>query len=170
MSRTARVGAVLRRASPPPDPSTLEIRRLMVASEGRPFAYPVLVRAMELARPLKAQVFVMTVARVWGTSLGFPNPGLQPTRKEWDEQRLNARTAVESFEKAGFEARALVLATRRPRKRFLQEAQLRGMDAIVMGTDPHRGLLGDFLWSQEPHRVARVSRIPVYLVSVSQTQ
>ena len=26
---------MLRRASPPPDPATLEIRRLMVASEGR---------------------------------------------------------------------------------------------------------------------------------------
>jgi nucleotide-binding universal stress UspA family protein len=101
---------------------------------------------------------------VWGTSLGFPNPGLQPTHKEWDEQRLNARRAVEALEKAGFEARALVLATRRPRKRLLQEARLRGIDAIVMGSDDDRGLLGDFLWSQEPQRVARRARIPVYLV------
>jgi nucleotide-binding universal stress UspA family protein len=136
----------------------------MVASEGRPFAHPVLVRAMELARPLHADLFVMTIARVWGTSLGFPNPGLQPTHKEWDEQRLNARRAVEALEKAGFEARALVLATRRPRKRLLQEATLRGIDAIVMGSDEDRGLLGDFLWSQEPQRVARRARIPVYLV------
>jgi nucleotide-binding universal stress UspA family protein len=140
----------------------------MVASEGRPFAHAVLVRAMELARPLHADLFVMTVARVWGTSLGFPNPGLQPTRQEWDHQRLNARRAVETFEKAGFEARALVLATRRPRKRFLQEARARGVDAIVMGADDDRGLIGDFLWSQEPQRVAKRSRIPVYLVPAGQ--
>jgi nucleotide-binding universal stress UspA family protein len=159
---------MLRRASPPPDPSALEIRRVMVASEGRPFAHAVLVRAMELARPAHADLFVMTIARVWGTSLGFPNPGLQPTRKEWDEQRLSARRAVETLEKAGFEARALVLATRRPRKRFLQEAQARKIDAIVMGADDDRGLIGDFLWSQEPQRMAKRSRIPVYLVPTGQ--
>ena len=60
----------------------------MVASEGRPFAYRVIVEAMELARPLGADIFVMSIARVWGTSLGFPNPGLLPTKHEWDEQRL----------------------------------------------------------------------------------
>ena len=45
----------------------------------------------------------MTIARVWGTSLGFPNPGLQPSRAEWTEQRLIARQAVDAFEKAGFD-------------------------------------------------------------------
>ena len=161
---------MLRRQPPPPDPSTLEITRVMVASEGRPFDHAVLVRAMELARPAKASLFVMTIARVWGTGMGFPNPGLQPTRKEWDEQRLNARRAVEALEKAGFEARALVLATRRPRKRFLQEAKARRIDAIVMGADPSRGLLGDFAWSQEPQRMQRRSPIPVYLVPVDGRQ
>jgi nucleotide-binding universal stress UspA family protein len=158
---------MLRRASPPPDPSTLTISRVMVASEGRPFAHEVLVRAMELARPAHATLFVMTIARVWGTALGFPNPGLQPTKSEWDQQRLNARQAVETLEKAGFSASALVLATRRPRKRFLQEAVARKVDAIVMGSDPPRGLVGDFIWSQEPQRVAGRSPIPVYLVSVA---
>lgn len=159
---------MLRKASSPPDPSTLTISKLMVASEGRPFAYPVLVEAMELARPNQADIFVMTIARVWGTSLGFPNPGLQPTRHEWDEQRLNARKAVDTFQKAGFSAGALVLATRRARKRILAEAKLRKMDAIVMGCDRDRGLVGDFIWSHEPYRVARWARIPVYLVPVDE--
>src|SRR5437764_8608994 len=99
---------MLRRASPPPDPSTLHVSRLMVASEGRPYTYPVLVQAMELARPQHAHIFVMTIARVWGTSLGFPNPGLQPTRHEWDQHRLDTRRAVETFQKAGFDSAALV--------------------------------------------------------------
>ena len=78
----------------------------------------------------------MTIARVWGTSLGFPNPGLQPTKHEWDEQRRFVREAVSKFEKAGHKASGLVLATRRPNKRIRKEAALRGMDAIVMGGRP----------------------------------
>lgn len=156
---------MLFRASPPPDPETLDIRRLMVASEGRKIGHDVIVRALELARPAHASVFVMTIARVWGTSLGFPNPGLMPTRKEWDEQRLIVREAVSAFQKAGFDADGMVLATRRGARRILREARRRNVDAIVMGADPKRKYLGDFLWSQEAHRIARRSRsIPVYLV------
>jgi nucleotide-binding universal stress UspA family protein len=60
----------------------------------------------------------------------------------------------------------MVLATRRPRRRMLAEARHRDNDAIVMGCDRDRGLIGDFLWSHEPYRVARKARIPVYLVPV----
>jgi nucleotide-binding universal stress UspA family protein len=60
----------------------------------------------------------------------------------------------------------MVLATRRARKRILQEAKRRQIDAIIMGCDPSKGMLGDFAWSQEPQRVARRSPIPVYLVPV----
>ncbi|MGZ4430142.1 MAG: universal stress protein [Gaiellales bacterium] len=157
---------MLRKASPPPDPSTLEIRRVMVASEGRPIKHEVIVRALELARPLHADILVMSIARVWGTGLGFPNPGLLPTKREWDTQRLQVREAVSAFEKAGFDAHGLVLATRRARKRILAEAGLRKMDAIVMGCDADRGILGDFVWAHEPYRVARRSQIPVYLVPI----
>jgi DNA gyrase/topoisomerase IV subunit A len=104
---------MLRKASPPPDESTLAVRRLMVASEGRDLPYPVIVRALELARPLDAEVFVMSIARVWGTSLGFPNPGLKPTKHEWDEQKRIVNEAVDKFQKAGHPAHGLVLATRK---------------------------------------------------------
>jgi nucleotide-binding universal stress UspA family protein len=156
---------MLRRSSPPPDPAQIEVRKLMVASEGRKISHDVIVQALELARPLQATIFVMSIARVWGTGLGFPNPGLLPSKREWDEQRLIVREAVSAFEKAGFEASGFVLATRRARKRILQEAKMRNIDAIVMGADHNRGLLGDFNWAHEPYRVARRSRsIPVYLV------
>ena len=49
---------------------------------------------MELARPEQASIFVMTVARVWGTRLGFPNPGPTAEQGGMDEQRLIARQAV----------------------------------------------------------------------------
>jgi nucleotide-binding universal stress UspA family protein len=153
-----------KRASPPPDPSTLAIERVMVASEGRDIAYPVLQRAFELARPRSAPIRVVTIARVWGTAMGFPNPGLLPTRKEWDEQRLIVRRAVEAIEKAGFPASGHVIGTRKAAKRILGEAAAWRADAIVMGADPRRALLGDFIWSQEPHRIHRRARVPVYLV------
>jgi nucleotide-binding universal stress UspA family protein len=159
------VGAMLRKASPPPDPETLEIHRVMVASEGRPVSHDVIVRALELARPNSAYVFVLSIARVWGTSLGFPNPWLNPSKREWADQRQIVQEAVSAFEKAGLESFGVVLATRRARKRILAEAKARKMDAIVMGCDVDRGLLGDFAWAHEPYRVARRSRdIPVYLV------
>jgi nucleotide-binding universal stress UspA family protein len=156
---------MLRKPSPPPDPSSLQVNRLMVASEGRPISHDVIVQALELARPLTAYVFVLSIARVWGTALGFPNPGLQPNKREWEEQRRIVKEAVSAFEKAGHESNGIVLATRRAAKRISSEAELREMDAIVMGADPHRGLLGDFVWAHEPHRVARrSSAVPVYLV------
>jgi nucleotide-binding universal stress UspA family protein len=155
---------VLRRASLPPDPATLRIERLVVASEGRPIPWVVLQRAFELARPAKATVLVISIARVWGTSLGFPNPGLNPTKREWDAQRLLVREARDALEKAGFDASGHIIGTRRAGKRIVAEATRFRADAIVMGADRDRGLLGDFMWSQEPYRVARRSRVPVYLV------
>jgi len=110
-------------------------------------------------------VYVFSVARVWGTSLGFPNPGLLPTRKEWDDQRKLVAAAVRALQKRGIEAAGHVLGTRRATRRILGEAERLGCDVIVMGADPPRGrLVADFLWSQEPYRVRRRAKVPVYLV------
>jgi nucleotide-binding universal stress UspA family protein len=157
---------MFRKASPPPAPGTFPVKRVVVASEGREIAWPVLQQAFELARPEGASVHVVTIARVWGTSLGFPNPGLNPTRQEWDAQRLIARRAVEAIQKAGFEASARVIGTRRAGKRIVGEARSFNADAIVMGCDAQRGMLGDFAWSQEPYRVRRRAKVPVYLVRI----
>ena len=78
----------------------------------------------------------MSIARVWGTSLGFPNPGLKPTKHEWDVQKRIVNEAVDKFQKAGHSAHGLVLATRKGSKRIVKEAELREMDAIVMGCRP----------------------------------
>jgi nucleotide-binding universal stress UspA family protein len=156
------------RKPPPPDPSTLAVERLMVASEGREIAWPVLQQAFELARPRTAQVLVVSLARVWGTTLGFPNPGLLPTKHEWDAQRLIVRQAVDALQKAGFSASGHVIGTRRGARRILGEAKAFRAEAIVMGCDRDRGLLGDFMWSHEPYRVRRRAKVPVYLVPVGE--
>ena len=120
-------------------------------------------RSSSRGRPRRT-VLVISIARVWGTSLGFPNPGLNPTKREWDAQRLLVREAREALEKAGFDASGHIIGTRRAAKRIVAEATRFRADAIVMGADRDRGLLGDFMWSQEPYRVARRARVPVYLV------
>ena len=159
---------MFRKASPPPAPGTYPVEHVVVASEGRDIAWPVLQQAFELARPSNASVLVVVIARIWGTSLGFPNPGLNPSKQEWDARRLTARRAVEAIEKAGFEASAHVFGTRRATKRIVAEARAFGADAIVMGCDKDKGLLGDFAWSHEPYRVRGRAKVPVYLIPVDE--
>lgn len=144
-----------------PDPATAGVRRVLLASEGR--AIP--KRAVDYAARFGAPVHVFSVARVWGTSLGLPNPGLLPTRKEWDEQRKLVTTAVKALRRRGIDADGHVLGTRKATRRIVGEAERLGCDAIVMAADPPRGrLVADFMWSQEPYRVRRRAKIPVYLV------
>lgn len=170
MTLVVRPGSLLDRRRSRAAPSEVTIRRIVLASEGRPIPQSVLREVVALAKPEHAEVKVVAIARIWGTSLGFPNPGLQPTRGEWDEQRLSVRKTIEALERSGLEASGHVIATRRAAKRILREAHAFGADAIVMGADPHRRWAGDFMWSQEPHRVDRRSTIPVHLVQLSEQE
>jgi nucleotide-binding universal stress UspA family protein len=142
----------------------------MIASEGRPIDPSVVERAVSLAREGDAEVFVLSIARVWGSSLGFPNPWLNPTKREWDDQKAIVGDAVSEIKKAGLHAYGVVLATRRPGKRIVKEAKLRSVEAIVMGCDPQRNrVVGDFSWWQEPYRVARRAKgLPVHLIRVDE--
>jgi nucleotide-binding universal stress UspA family protein len=103
---------------------------------------------------------------VWGTSFGFPNPGLQPSRLEWKEQRTVVEDAVKALEKRGVDATARVLGTRKATKRIVGEAERLGCTAIVMAADPPRNrFVSDLMWSQEPYRVKRRAKVPVHLVT-----
>ena len=77
----------MRRSLDPPDPSELWIERILLASEGRVIPAAAVDFAIALAAPHKAAVDVFSIARVHGTSFGFPSPGLLPTRREWEAQR-----------------------------------------------------------------------------------
>ncbi|MGH2874012.1 MAG: universal stress protein [Solirubrobacteraceae bacterium] len=139
--------------------------RILIASEGRAIPSSVIARALELARPRRASVRVLTIARIHGTSFGFPNPGLLPTKHEWNEQRESVRKTVARLQRKGIEANGHVLGTRKSTKSICREAELAGADVIVMAADPDRNrLIGDMMWSQEPQRVRRRSKLPVILV------
>jgi nucleotide-binding universal stress UspA family protein len=156
---------VPRRPVEPPDPQALSVQKVLLASEGRPIPLSAVEFAEQLAKRGGGAVHVFSVARVWGTSLGLPNPGLLPSKQEWDAQRALVADAVKQLKKRGVKATGQVLATRKAAKRIVGEAERLECGAIVMSADPPRNaFLGDLMWSQEPQRVRRRSPVPVYLV------
>jgi nucleotide-binding universal stress UspA family protein len=139
--------------------------RILLASEGREIPDAAIARVVSLATRSGASVRVFSIARVHGVSFGFPNPGLLPTKAEWREQREIVAKAVKRLQRKGIEADGHVVGTRKSTKRICEEAKTAGCDAIVMAADPDRNrLVGDMIWSQEPQRVRRKARIPVFLV------
>jgi nucleotide-binding universal stress UspA family protein len=142
------------------------VRAVLLASEEREIPMAAVDLAARIAERSNAPVHVFTIARVWGTSFGFPNPGLLPTKGEWDKQRKVVDKAVARLRRKGIDADGRVIGTRAGAKRILREAHRLRCDAIVMGADPPRHrLVSDFVWSDEPYRVRRKARdLPVYLV------
>lgn len=140
--------------------------RILLASEGRDIPAAAIDRAVQLARKRGASVRVVSIARVHGTAFGLPNPGLLPTRREWDEQRELVDRAIKRLRRKGLAADGHVIGTRKAAKRICDEAASQGCQAIVMAADPDRNrVVADFLWSQEPQRVRRRAKLPVFLVA-----
>jgi nucleotide-binding universal stress UspA family protein len=112
-------------------------------------------------------VHVLAIGRVHGSSFALPNPGLLPTRQELKELYELVDSAIDRLERKGIEADGEVLATRNGAKRIARRAERLRCQAIVMAADPKRNAaVRNFMWSQEPHRVARRSKVPVHLVEV----
>jgi nucleotide-binding universal stress UspA family protein len=158
--------AWLRAASVPAAP--VSPGGVLLASEGRPISDAAIEAASRLALAARVPVHVLSIARVWGTSLGLPNPALLPSKREWDEQRQLVETAIDGLRRRGVTGQGRVVGTRQAAKRILREAAALGCSTIVMAADqPRHWLIADLLWSQEPYRVRRRSPIPVHLVTAA---
>jgi nucleotide-binding universal stress UspA family protein len=143
---------------------TQRFERIMLASEGREIPDAAIRRVIDLAAP-GASVHVFTIARVHGVAFGLPSPGLLPTKKEWAEQREIVSKTIRRLARKGIEADGHVLGTRNATKKIIQEAAEHGCEAIVMSADPDRNrVVGSMLWTQEPQRVRRRAKLPVFLV------
>ena len=124
-----------------------------------------MARAVELAKPAGASVHVFTIARVHGTAFGLPSPGLLPTKAEWATQRDLVSKTIRRLERKSVKADGHVLGTRNATKKILEEAKKEGCEAIVMAADADRNrVTGNMMWSQEPQRVRRKAKLPVFLV------
>ena len=147
-----------------PTPGQARFRRILLASEGRPIPPAAVARAVELAEP-GANVHVFTIARIHGTAFGMPSPGLFPTKKEWAAQRDIVAKTIKRLERKGLAANGHVLGTRNATKKIIEEAKKEGCEVIVMAADADRNrVTGNMMWTQEPQRVRRKAKLPVYLV------
>jgi hypothetical protein len=77
-------------------------------------------------------VAVITVARIYGSSLGLPNPGLMPTRKEMNEQKSQVERAIGAIERGGATAWGQVAASRKPVKTVAEAARARGVRHVLV--------------------------------------
>ncbi|MDQ6841021.1 MAG: universal stress protein [Actinomycetota bacterium] len=147
-------------------PESQRFAQILLASEGRQIPDSAIARVVELAQPEGASVRVLSIARVHGVAFGLPNPGLLPTKREWDEQREIVAKAVKRLKRQGLSATGHVLGTRKATKAICAEAAMHECEAIVMAADPDRNrFTGDMLWTQEPQRVRRRAKVPVFLVT-----
>ena len=75
---------------------------------------------------------VLTIAKIYGTSLGLQNPGLFPTKREMQEQRDIAADAIARIKRRGGKARGEVVATRNNAKTFLRAARRYSVRHVVL--------------------------------------
>jgi len=146
----------------PPAPQA-PVGTVLLASEGRAFSTAAIERAAALAAP-GAKVEVLSIARIWGTAFGFPNPWLLPSRHEWEAQRVHVDQAISALARRGVKATGRVIGHRNAAKKIAVEARRIEAEAIVMGADPGPpGLFAGMLWSNEPYRVGSQAQLPVAL-------
>jgi hypothetical protein len=150
-----------------PELNATSAKRVLLASEGRPFPEEAIQFAADLARRDGATVNVFSIARIWGTSLGLPNPGLLPTRREWDTQHAQVEKAVKSLLQKKIKAEGCVIGTRNPSKRIIAEAKRMKYVAIIMAAEaPKNWLISSLLWSQEAYRIRKRAGMPVHIVQI----
>jgi hypothetical protein len=114
------------------DPQPEQAAAVMLASYGMPFPKAAIKEALRLSegRPIG----VITIARVYGSAFGLPNPGLLPTSKELAERRAEVEYAVRAIEARGVEAWGQVTASRRPARAIVKASRARQAGHIVVCT------------------------------------
>jgi hypothetical protein len=114
------------------DQQPTQTSAVLIATVGLAIPPAVIRRAVELSggRP----VAVVSIARIYGSSFGLPNPGLLPTRKEMEEQNALVTKAIDRLERSRVEAWGQVATTRRYAKTIAQAARARGVEHVLVVT------------------------------------
>lgn len=112
------------------DPQPTDGAKVLLASTGRPFSPDAVDAAIRLSDG--DPVAVVTIARIYGSAWGLPNPGLMPTRKELDAQERQIRRARQMLRRAGRDTLCQVAVSRRPEKTIAKVAAARQVSHVVM--------------------------------------
>lgn len=111
---------------------------VLLASDGRrDFSSRAVARAAVLAG--SGSVAVVTIARIYGTQYGLPNPWLLPSKQEMRERQDWVGSTIELLERRGIQADGQVAATRKPTKKLARIARIRRPSAIVIDETPETG-------------------------------
>jgi hypothetical protein len=115
---------------------TQEATVLIAAPFGDPIPASAVKRAVDLAEG--GPVAVITIARIYGSSMGLPNPGLMPTRKEMATQKDQVEKAIRMVERCGAQAWGQLAASRKPVKTIAEAARARGAEHVVLVRIPQK--------------------------------
>ena len=111
-----------------PDPP----RRVLLVSPSLPLSREAIQKTVALATPEHARITVLGIAKIYGTSLGLPHPGLQPTHTEWDLQRQIVHDAADELRSRGFEVRVGLSRSRNIPKMIAKWGVAKNFHAIVV--------------------------------------
>ncbi|HEV3263945.1 MAG TPA: hypothetical protein VG014_00335 [Acidimicrobiales bacterium] len=125
---------------------------VLIATVGTPIPASVIRQAVKLSGG--DPVAVISIARIYGSSFGLPNPGLLPTRSEMVEQRAMVNNAIDRLERVGVEAWGQVASTRRFAKTITLAAQARGVSHVLVVT-PETPRWRKFVEGDVAHDVSR---------------
>ncbi len=154
-------GAVRAAPRTVPDPP----RRILLVSNGTPIGPDVLRAAIELGTPEHAKFTVLGIARVYGTAFGLPNPGLQPTRREWEELRTYVNDAADVLRRKGFEVRVATARARNAPKIIGRWVTSKSFHAVVV-PDPDRPRWRRTIEGDLAAEIRRRAGVPVHAVPV----
>lgn len=112
---------------------------VLLASDGRQdFSPRAVARAAALAGD-GGHVAVVTIAKIYGSSFGLPNPGLLPTKQEMEERRGWVNGAIRKLERGGARADGQIAATRRASRKLAAVARVRRPRVVVIDGNPEQG-------------------------------
>jgi nucleotide-binding universal stress UspA family protein len=144
-----------------PDPP----QRILLVSPSVPFTREVIEETVALATPGHAKITVLGIAKIYGTSLGLPHPGLQPTHTEWDLQRQIVHDAADELRGRGFEVRIGLSRSRNIPKMIAKWCVAKNFHAIVVPDQERpnwrRAIEGDIT-----REIGRRCAVPVHAVAV----
>jgi len=123
----------------------------------------VIRQTVALATPEHAKITVLGIAKVFGTSLGLPHPGLKPTPLEWEAQRKITQDAADELRIQGFDILIAMAKARNAPKLIGRWVRAKHFHAVVI-PDPERPGWRRRIEGELTKEIGRHANVPVYAV------
>ena len=117
-------------------------------------------QTVALATPEHAKITVLGIARVFGTALGLPHPGLKPTPLEWEAQRKITQDAADDLRLRGFDVLIAMARARNAPKLIGRWVRAKRFHAVVI-PDPERPGWRRRIEGELTKEIGRHAKVPV---------